>query len=69
MLRATSFMPMVPSQTRLPCLVPLVREALIEEDRLTEGFRERLLGFRHGGGFSVYAKCRVMRSSGPVAPV
>jgi len=31
----------------------LVLDALVEEDRLTEGFRERLLGFRYGGGFSV----------------
>ncbi len=31
----------------------LVLDALVEEDRLTAGFREKLLGFRHGGGFCV----------------
>ncbi|MCZ6793801.1 MAG: transposase [Planctomycetota bacterium] len=34
----------------------LVRDALVGEDRLTEGFRERLLTFGHGGGFSVYGR-------------
>ena len=40
----------------------LVLDALVREDRLTEAFRERLLSFGHGGGSSVYAKFRVMRS-------
>ena len=30
----------------------LVLFALVREERLTEGFRDRLLTFRHGGGFS-----------------
>jgi hypothetical protein len=30
--------------------------------RFSENFRDRLLGFRHGGGFSVYAEYRVMWS-------
>jgi len=34
----------------------LVLDALVREDRLSENFRERLLTFRHGGGFSVYGR-------------
>jgi hypothetical protein len=34
----------------------LVLDALVREERLTEGFREKLLTFRHGGGFSVYGR-------------
>ena len=34
----------------------LLLDALVSEERLTEGFRERLLSFRHGGGFSVYGR-------------
>ena len=34
----------------------LVLDALVSEERLSEGFRERLLSFRHGGGFSVYGR-------------
>ena len=40
----------------------LVLRALRKEERLSEGFHEKLLTFAHGGGFSVYAKFRVMRS-------
>jgi len=34
----------------------LVLDALVREERLSEEFRDRLLGFRHGGGFSVYGR-------------
>jgi hypothetical protein len=34
----------------------LLLDALVSGERLTEGFRERLLSFRHGGGFSVYGR-------------
>jgi hypothetical protein len=34
----------------------LVLDALVTEERLSEEFRERLLTFRHGGGFSVYGR-------------
>lgn len=40
----------------------LVLSALRKRDRLSEDFHEKLLTWRHGGGFSVYAKFRVMRS-------
>ena len=34
----------------------LVLDALVKAERLSEEFRERLLSFRHGGGFSVYGR-------------
>jgi hypothetical protein len=34
----------------------LVLEALRREERISESFQESLLGWRHGGGFSVYAR-------------
>ena len=34
----------------------LVLDALVVAERLTKGSRDRLLEFRHGGGFSVYGR-------------
>jgi hypothetical protein len=34
----------------------LVLDALVKEERLSPEFREKLLTFRHGGGFSVYGR-------------
>ena len=34
----------------------LVLDALVDEDRLSEGFRDQLLSWRHQGGFSVYGR-------------
>ena len=34
----------------------LVLDALVTAHRLSEDFRDRLLSFRHGGGFSVYGR-------------
>jgi len=34
----------------------LVLDALVGEDRLSEGFRDQLLSWRHQGGFSVYGR-------------
>ena len=38
----------------------LVLDALVSEERLTDAFRERLLSFRHGSGFSVYGRHLVL---------
>jgi hypothetical protein len=34
----------------------LVLDRLVQANRLSEAFRERLLTFGHGGGFSVYGR-------------
>ena len=47
----------------------LVLDALVTAHRLSEDFRDRLLSFGHGGGFSAYAEYRVMRSGCVAMPV
>jgi hypothetical protein len=47
----------------------LVLDALVKARRLSEDFRDRLLSFGHGGGFSVYAEYRVMWSSRVASPL
>ena len=46
----------------------LVLDALVREDRLTEDFCERLLTFRHGGGFSVYGRHLILNEEPAARP-
>jgi hypothetical protein len=61
LFRGGEFVPMPPMDEKIERLLTetyrrLVLDALVEEDRLTEGFREELLRWGHGGGFSVYGR-------------
>jgi ribosomal protein S27E len=61
LLRGGEFVPLPPMDAKLESLLTetyrrLVLDALVEEDRLTEGFRDELLRWGHGGGFSVYGR-------------
>ncbi len=70
MLRATSFMPMVPSQTRLLCLVPLVREApAVYRPRRPEKTAFYRLLEAHFEKFALAHEERFERKDGPLRPV
>jgi hypothetical protein len=61
LLPGGDFVPMPPYDEELERLLTetfrrLVLDALVGAERLSEEFRERLLTFRHGGGFSVYGR-------------
>jgi hypothetical protein len=45
-----------PASLRALLGLALVLDALVRAHRLSEDFRDRLLSFRHGGGFSVYGR-------------
>ena len=69
LLRGGEFVLMAPYDEEIERLLTetwrrLVLDALVEEDCLTKGFREELLRWGHGGGFSVYDRHLILNAEG-----